>query len=100
MLELPPVVEMKPDARLRRVHYDWLEAGEQRKHTKVVQRFVDDRQADDRINQMEIDIDTLCNKVIAKPSGRSSTSKDAPSGFFSTVSVASTPTDVPAAARA
>jgi flagellar motility protein MotE (MotC chaperone) len=27
VLSLPPVVEMQPESRLRRVHYDWLEAG-------------------------------------------------------------------------
>jgi hypothetical protein len=28
VLALPPVADLKPDARTRRVHYDWLEAGE------------------------------------------------------------------------
>lgn len=29
VLALPPVMDLHPDARTRRVHYDWLEAGEQ-----------------------------------------------------------------------
>ena len=28
VLSLPPVAEMQPEPRLRRVHYDWMEAGE------------------------------------------------------------------------
>ncbi len=48
VLTLPPVAELKPDARIRRVHYDWLEAGE---HTQLMvarlsqqlRRFLDDQ---------------------------------------------------------
>jgi Protein of unknown function (DUF3375) len=48
VLALPPVAELMPDARTRRVHYDWLEAGE---HTQRVvaylsqqfRRFLDDQ---------------------------------------------------------
>ena len=48
VLELPPVAEMKPDARLRRVHYDWLEAGEHTQRTvaqlsQQLRRFLDDQ---------------------------------------------------------
>lgn len=47
VLALPPVSSLEPDLRLRRVHYDWLEAGE---HTQRVvaqlsqqlRRFLDD----------------------------------------------------------
>ncbi len=28
VIKLDPVRELEPDSRLRRVHYDWLEAGE------------------------------------------------------------------------
>jgi len=31
VLRLEPVVELKPDRRMRRVHYDWLEAGVKKK---------------------------------------------------------------------
>ncbi|HVK55042.1 MAG TPA: DUF3375 domain-containing protein [Burkholderiales bacterium] len=48
VLTLPPVVELKPDARTRRVHYDWLEAGEQTQRTvarlsQQLRRFLDDQ---------------------------------------------------------
>ena len=48
VLELPPIAEMNPDARTRRVHYDWLEAGEHTQRTvallsQQLRRFLDDR---------------------------------------------------------
>ena len=48
VLSLPPVAELKPDARTRRVHYDWLEAGEHTQRTVAqlslqLRRFLDDR---------------------------------------------------------
>ena len=48
VLALPPVADMKPDARTRRVHYDWLEAGEQTQRTvaqlsQQLRRFLDDK---------------------------------------------------------
>lgn len=48
VLALSPVTEMEPDPRLRRVHYDWLEAGEQTQRTvaqlsQQLRRFLDDR---------------------------------------------------------
>ena len=48
ILELPPVVALAPDARLRRVHYDWLEAGEHAQRTvallsQQLRRFLDDQ---------------------------------------------------------
>jgi hypothetical protein len=48
VLQLPPVLEMKPDARLRRVHYDWLEAGEHTQRTvaqlsQQLRHFLDDQ---------------------------------------------------------
>lgn len=47
VLSLPPLAELKPDARLRRVHYDWLEAGEHTQRTvarlsEQLRRFLDD----------------------------------------------------------
>ena len=39
VLALPPVAELKPDARTRRVHYDWLEAGEHTQRTVALQAF-------------------------------------------------------------
>lgn len=48
VLELPPVVALKPDPRTRRVHYDWLEAGEHTQRTvaqlsQQLRRFLDDQ---------------------------------------------------------
>lgn len=48
VLALPPVVALQPDARTRRVHYDWLEAGEHTQRTVAqlshqLRRFLDDQ---------------------------------------------------------
>ena len=48
VLTLPPVTELSPDKRLRRVHYDWLEAGEHAQRTvallsQQLRRFLDDQ---------------------------------------------------------
>lgn len=48
VLALSPVAEMNPDARTRRVHYDWLEASEHTQRTvarlsQQLRRFLDDR---------------------------------------------------------
>lgn len=48
VLALPPVTDLKPDDRLRRVHYDWLEAGEHTQRTvallsQQLRRFLDDK---------------------------------------------------------
>ncbi|WFP49326.1 DUF3375 domain-containing protein [Methylomonas sp. EFPC3] len=48
VLALQPVAELRPDARLRRVHYDWLEAGEHTQRTvaelsRQLRRFLDDQ---------------------------------------------------------
>jgi hypothetical protein len=48
VLTLPPIAELGPDARTRRVHYDWLEAGEHTQRTvaqlsQQLRRFLDDQ---------------------------------------------------------
>lgn len=48
VLALPAITEMRPDARMRRVHYDWLEAGEHTQRTvaqlsQQLRRFLDDQ---------------------------------------------------------
>ncbi|MFY9476768.1 MAG: DUF3375 domain-containing protein [Aquabacterium sp.] len=48
VLSLGPVAELKPEARLKRVHYDWLEAGEHTQRTvaqlsQQLRRFLDDQ---------------------------------------------------------
>ncbi len=48
VLALPPVLELKPEPRLRRIHHDWLEAGEHTQRTvaqlsQQLRHFLDDR---------------------------------------------------------
>ena len=48
LLEIPAIDEMKPDPRIRRLHYDWLEAGEHTQRTVAelssqLRRFLDDQ---------------------------------------------------------
>ena len=48
VLQLPPVAALGPDLRLKRVHFDWLEAGEQDQATvaqlsQQLRRFLDDQ---------------------------------------------------------
>ncbi len=48
VLQLDPVVALLPDARMARVHYDWLEAGEHTQRTvallsQQLRRFLDDQ---------------------------------------------------------
>ena len=48
VLSLPPIQSMAPEPRLKRVHYDWLEAGEHTQRTvaklsEQLRRFLDDQ---------------------------------------------------------
>lgn len=48
VLALPPVADLNPDARIRRIHYDWMEAGEHAQRTvallsQQLRRFLDDQ---------------------------------------------------------
>ena len=48
VLALPAVADLQPDARLRRVHYDWMEAGDHTQRTvaalsQQLRRFLDDQ---------------------------------------------------------
>ena len=48
VLSLPPVADLQPDIRTRRIHYDWLEAGEHTQRTvaqlsQQLRRFLDDQ---------------------------------------------------------
>jgi flagellar motility protein MotE (MotC chaperone) len=48
VLALPAIEDMKPDTRTRRVHYDWMEAGEHTQRTVAalshqLRRFLDDK---------------------------------------------------------
>ncbi len=59
VLQLPPVSELNPDPRLRRIHYDWLEAGEHAQRmvahlSQQLRRFLDDRTRLEHRRIMEI----------------------------------------------
>lgn len=48
VLALPAVASLEPDARIRRIHYDWMEAGEHAQRTvaalsEQLRRFLDDQ---------------------------------------------------------
>lgn len=48
VLALPPVADLNPDTRTRRIHYDWLEAGEHTQRmvaqlSQQLRRFLDDQ---------------------------------------------------------
>lgn len=48
VLQLPSIAELSPDIRMRRVHYDWLDAGNHTQRTvallsQQLRRFLDDR---------------------------------------------------------
>ena len=48
VLALPPIADLSPDVRTRRIHYDWLEAGEHTQRTvarlsQQLRRFLDDQ---------------------------------------------------------
>lgn len=48
VLSLPPIAALRPESRLQRVHYDWLEAGEHTQRTvarlsEQLRRFLDDQ---------------------------------------------------------
>lgn len=48
VLSLPAITDLKPDARTRRMHYDWMEAGEHTQRTVAalshqLRRFLDDQ---------------------------------------------------------
>lgn len=76
VLELPAVAELNPDPRLRRVHYDWLEAGEHTQRTvarlsEQLRRFLDDQAwlENRRIMQILHDIESKALAVREMPPG-------------------------------
>lgn len=59
ILALPAVKEMNPDARIRYLHYDWLDAGQQTQSTvamlsKQLNKFLDDRNSIENRRIMEL----------------------------------------------
>ena len=74
VLALPAIVETHPDPRTRRVHYDWLEAGEHAQRTvarlsQQLRRFLDDQAWIENRRIMEIlrDIETKALAVRDSP---------------------------------
>ncbi len=77
VLSLPPILAMRPETRLQRIHYDWLEAGEHTQRTvaklsEQLRRFLDDqawlenRRIMDILHSIENHALALCEKF---PSG-------------------------------
>ncbi|MDQ6979621.1 MAG: DUF3375 domain-containing protein [Mariprofundaceae bacterium] len=77
VMDLPPVSESRPDPRLRRVHYDWLNAGEHTQRTVAqlsgqLRRFLDDKAwlENKRIMDILHHIKaTACDIAVTPPSG-------------------------------
>jgi hypothetical protein len=91
-LMLPPVVDMQPESRLRRVHYDWLEAGEHTQRTvarlsEQLRRFLDDKAWLENRRIMDIlhSIETAALSVREKP----------PSGDFMTMAETAADIELP-----
>ena len=85
IFELEAVIELKPDRRLKRVHYDWLEAGEVTQRTvarlsQQLRRFLDDQAWLENRRIMEL-IRSLERKAVAvreNPPSRIELSLDMP----------------------
>jgi hypothetical protein len=76
VLALPPIVELKPDVRTRRIHYDWLEAGEHTQRTvarlsQQLRRFLDDQAWLENRRIMDIlhNIETKALALRSRPPG-------------------------------
>ncbi|MDQ7005266.1 MAG: DUF3375 domain-containing protein [Ghiorsea sp.] len=83
VMALEAVAESRPDARLRRVHYDWLEAGEHTQRTVAqlssqLRRFLDDKAWLENKRIMEIlnHIKSHASATIATPPHELSMSMD------------------------
>ena len=92
VLKLPAVAELKPDARTRRVHYDWLEAGEHTQRTVAqlshqLRRFLDDKAWLENRRIMDIlhGIETKALALRSTP----------PTGIFMNVDATSASVDLP-----
>ncbi len=92
VLGLPSVVEMEPEPRLRRVHYDWLEAGEHTQRTVArlsgqLRKFLDDKALLENRRIMEI-LHSIEIKALALR-------ESAPSGSFMPLDDASASIELP-----
>ncbi|MFO7953473.1 DUF3375 domain-containing protein [Thioalkalivibrio sp.] len=75
-LQLEPVTELRPDPRIRRIHYDWLEAGETTQRTvarlsQQLRRFLDDQAwlENRRIMDLIRDVEQQALALRASPPG-------------------------------
>ncbi len=92
ILSLPPIKSIHPEDRLKRVHYDWLEAGEHTQRTvaklsEQLRRFLDDQAWLENRRIMDI-LHSIENNALA-------IREDLPSGNFVTVSDISPTIDLP-----
>lgn len=92
ILGLPAISELRPDTRLRRVHYDWLEAGEHTQRTvaqlsQQLRRFLDDQAWLENRRIMEI-LHGIESKAL-------SVRKSPPSGVFMFVDDTSAEIELP-----
>jgi len=92
ILDLPEVIEMQPEARMRRIHYDWLEAGEQTQRTiaqlsQQLRRFLDDQSwmENRRIRDILRGIEAKALTVREQP----------PSGVFMTIADSAATVELP-----
>jgi hypothetical protein len=92
VLELQPVIDLKPDPRTRRVHHDWLEAGEHTQRTvaqlsQQLRRFLDDQAWLENRRIMDILRGIEARALAVRDS--------APTGAFSVIAEASADIELP-----
>ncbi|NTW53631.1 MAG: DUF3375 domain-containing protein [Chlorobaculum sp.] len=92
VLNLPPVVEMRPEPRLKRVHFDWLDAGEHTQRTvarlsEQLRKFLDDKAWLENRRIMDI-LHDIENKALALREAM-------PSGSFMPLADASADIELP-----
>ncbi|MCB1852243.1 MAG: DUF3375 domain-containing protein [Gammaproteobacteria bacterium] len=92
VLSLPPILAMRPETRLQRVHYDWLEAGEHTQRTVAklsgqLRRFLDDQAWLENRRIMEI-LHNIENQALALR-------ETSPSGNFMPLAETSATFDLP-----
>ncbi len=92
ILSLPPIHSIHPDERLKRIHYDWLEAGEHTQRTvaklsEQLRRFLDDQAWLENRRIMDI-LHNVENNALA-------VREDLPQGNFVTIADTSPTIDLP-----
>jgi hypothetical protein len=92
VLALPAVAEERPEPRLRRIHYDWLEAGDHTQRTiaqlsQQLRRFLDDQAWLENRRIMEILNSLEANALAVRP--------DQPPGPFAEIDATSPTVELP-----